>query len=262
MTLEEIYAIPTDGDGWRTLPNHKRLHIGVHVRSEIDLAKIGSCAEIGSYAKIGSGAKIGSYAEIGSYAKIGSCAKIGSGAEIGSCAEIGSYAKIGSCAEIGSYAKIGSGAKIGSYAKIGSCAKIGSYAKIGSCAEIGANTLWLKSPLAVQGSRHLVTNGTPGILQAGYCSFPFAYWVEHVLEIAEEHGYTKEEGLEYQHIITFMVANGVPAKPDASAALVKYERWAVDDPFLDFLIFMHDMFMHRAMLYNEPPTHVKETRQC
>jgi hypothetical protein len=56
MTTEEIYAIPVSGDGWRVLPNGNYLHIGERVRSEIDLAKIGS------YAKIGPDAKIGSYA--------------------------------------------------------------------------------------------------------------------------------------------------------------------------------------------------------
>jgi hypothetical protein len=30
-------------------------------------------------------------------------------------------------------------------------------------------------------------------------------------------------------------------------AMVKYERWAVEDPYLDFLIFMHDMWMYREM---------------
>jgi hypothetical protein len=31
------------------------------------------------------------------------------------------------------------------------------------------------------------------------------------LGIAKEHGYTKEEGLEYQRIVAFIVANGIPA---------------------------------------------------
>ena len=30
-------------------------------------------------------------------------------------------------------------------------------------------------------------------------------------------------------------------------AMVVYERWAVDDPYLDFLIFMHDMWTYREM---------------
>ena len=89
MTIEEIYAIPVDGDGWRILPNGNRLHLGSNVKSQIDLA------QIGSYAKIGSFAKIGYFAEIGSFAGIGYFAEIGDGAQIGSYAEIGYSAKIG-----------------------------------------------------------------------------------------------------------------------------------------------------------------------
>jgi acyl-[acyl carrier protein]--UDP-N-acetylglucosamine O-acyltransferase len=191
MTIEEIYAIPADPGGWRILPNGNRLHIGPGVTAEIDLAEIGSDAEIGSGAEIGSDAKIGSYA------------KIGSGAKIGSDAEIGSYAKIGSDAEIGSYAKIGSDAEIGSYAKIG------SGAKIGSDAEISDKAVWLKSPLAVQGSRHLAGNYQPGKIQIGCQLHDFQYWSDHVLGIARRAGYTTEEGLEYQRIVAFIVTNGV-----------------------------------------------------
>lgn len=34
----------------------------------------------------------------------------------------------------------------------------------------------------------------------------------------------------------------------ACTALVLRERWEVDDPFLDFLCFMHDLWMYREML--------------
>jgi hypothetical protein len=69
----------------------------------------------------------------------------------------------------------------------------------------------LKSPLAVQGTQHLATNTAPGIIQIGCCVYTFAEWKERVLAIAELNGYTKVEGLEYQVIINFIIANGVAA---------------------------------------------------
>ena len=57
MTTQEYYALPTDENGWRTLPNGNRF-------------KIGAYAEIGQGAEIGPHAKIGPYAEIGARVKI------------------------------------------------------------------------------------------------------------------------------------------------------------------------------------------------
>ncbi len=59
MTIEEIYALPVDGKGWRILPNGNRLHIGTNVQSLIDLSKVGSGAVIGLDAVIGPCAVIG-----------------------------------------------------------------------------------------------------------------------------------------------------------------------------------------------------------
>ena len=46
MKIDEIYAIPTDGNGWRVLPNGNNLHLGSDVISAIDLAEIGAWAKI------------------------------------------------------------------------------------------------------------------------------------------------------------------------------------------------------------------------
>jgi hypothetical protein len=47
------------------------------------------------------------------------------------------------------------------------------------------------------GTKHFVTVCADGILQIGCVRNPIAYWVEHVLGIARQNGYTKQEGEEY-----------------------------------------------------------------
>lgn len=46
MTTEKIYALPVDAEGWRTLPNGSRVHLGHGVH-------IGDGVHIGARAKIG-----------------------------------------------------------------------------------------------------------------------------------------------------------------------------------------------------------------
>jgi hypothetical protein len=61
----------------------------------------------------------------------------------------------------------------------------------------------------VQGTKHLATNDAPGSIQIGCCRYSFEIWHKNVLEIAKEHGYTEEEGLEYQRIVEFIINVGV-----------------------------------------------------
>lgn len=51
MTLEEVYAIPANGDGWRLLPNGKHLMVGVDIKSSasFDWAVVGAGAGLLNY---------------------------------------------------------------------------------------------------------------------------------------------------------------------------------------------------------------------
>jgi hypothetical protein len=44
--------------------------------------------------------------------------------------------------------------------------------------------------------------------------------------------------------LSFRRREFVTAQPEQSTALILRERWAVDDPFLDWLEFMHDMAIY------------------
>ena len=147
MNLEQIYAIPVDGDGWRLLPNGKRVKLGARITWN------GEAID----------------------------------------------------------ASVGNGASVGDGARVGDGASVGDYASVGNGASVGNDARFDKSPLAVQGTRHLACQSAPGVITIGCCTFSFEHWTTHVLGIAREHGYTKEEGLEYQKIVAFIVSNGIPA---------------------------------------------------
>ena len=140
MKIDEIYAIPADGDGWRLLPNGNKLMLGDNVQAPYGL----DIARIGAWARIGEGASIGEWARIPSKIK------------------------------------------------------------------------WDFSPLAVQGTRHLVTNCAPGQINIGCKFFTFKEFQESTpkertaYQLAE--GYTPKQCAEYIRIVEFVIANGVPER--------------------------------------------------
>ncbi len=170
MKIEEIYAIPVDGDGWRLLPNENKLMLGDNVQAPygLDIARIGARASIGAGASIGDSASIGE------------------------------------------------GASIGERASIGDSARIGAWARIGDAARIPNKAYWNFSPLAVQGTLHLVINCAPGQINIGCKFFTFKEFQESTpkertaYQLAE--GYTPKQCAEYIRIVKFVIANGVPER--------------------------------------------------
>jgi carbonic anhydrase/acetyltransferase-like protein (isoleucine patch superfamily) len=196
MKIEEIYAIPVDGDGWRLLPSGNKLMIGSNVQAPDGI----NLSSIGARASIGAGASIGARASIGTGASIGARASIGAGAHIGA------WAHIGTGANIGARASIGTGANIGARASIGTGASIGARASIGTGA------IFEKSPLAVQGTRHIAIQHSPGKIAVGCQVHTYAEWKRHHKLIGEANNYTPEEIEEYGRILDFLIANSAPAE--------------------------------------------------
>ena len=167
MTIEEIYAIPVNGEGWRILPNGNKVRLGQNVTAPYGI----------NGAQIGNGARIGNEAQIGNRAQIGTDAQFGNGAQIGNGA------------------------------------RIGNGAQIGNGARIEAKATWLKSPLAVQGTKHLVTNCAPGKINIGCEIFTFDEFLSATPEeraaYQAERGYSPEECAEYIKIVKFVIANGI-----------------------------------------------------
>ena len=104
----------------------------------------------------------------------------------------------------GAWARIGDGASIGEWARIGERASIGAVARIGESARFD------NSPLAVQGSRHLVTQHSAGKIAVGCEVHTAEEWLKYAEQIGAKNSYTPSEIEEYLKIIAFVTANGVP----------------------------------------------------
>jgi hypothetical protein len=93
--------------------------------------------------------------------------------------------------------------------------KLGDGVKLGNWVKIGDGVTWMKNPLAVQGTRHIVINCAPGKISIGCKSFTFADFLAATPEERTAYqtinDYTPEECAEYIRIVEFVIANGVPA---------------------------------------------------
>ena len=104
----------------------------------------------------------------------------------------------------------GTRAMIGARASIGERASIGAWATIGAWAMIGERARFDSSPLAVQGSRHLVTQHSAGTIAVGCEVHTAEGWLKYGERIGAKNDYTPSEIEEYRKIIAFVAANGVP----------------------------------------------------
>ena len=91
----------------------------------------------------------------------------------------------------------------------GNWVKLGNGVKLGNEVKLGDEVTLTKTPLAVQGSRHLATHAQPGILQIGCLVLPLAEWQARYAEIGKENGYPEEEIAEYARIIEFIATNAI-----------------------------------------------------
>ncbi len=115
----------------------------------------------------------------------------------------------GNHARIGNYASIGNEARIGDYARIGDHASIGNAVRIGNYARIGNHAKCIVSPLAVQGTRHLVAQYSLGKIVIGCEVHTHEEWLRDYRTIGEENGYTSAQIDEYGRILRFVIDNGV-----------------------------------------------------
>ena len=97
----------------------------------------------------------------------------------------------------------GNHARIGNYASIGNDVRIGNYARIGNHAKC------IVSPLAVQGTRHLVAQYSLGKIVIGCEVHTHEEWLRDYRTIGEENGYTSAQIDEYGRILRFVIDNGV-----------------------------------------------------
>ena len=190
MTAEQIYALPINKYGWRTMSNRIAVRLGRNVRVHNSVT-LGNCVTLGNNVVLRNNVTLDDDVTLGNYV----------------------------CLDEG--VRLGKGVSLGNNIILGKNVMLGDNVKIGDGVRIADNTTLLSTPLAVQGTRHLATNVGPGVIQIGCQTHSFEHWTEYVLQIADDNNYTPEQGLEYQRIVAFIVAfivaNGIPAMEKVTA---------------------------------------------
>jgi UDP-3-O-[3-hydroxymyristoyl] glucosamine N-acyltransferase len=189
MTTEEIYALPVNGNGWRVLPSGNYVKLGKGV-------KLGDGVKLGNYVTLGDEVTLGDGVKLGNYVTLGNYVKLGDGVKLGDEVTLGKGVKLGDDVTLGNYVKLGNYVTLGDEVTLGDGVKLGNYVTLGDGVTLGI----------VCGSKHIAYVSAPGVISIGCQVHTFAHWTAHVLKIADEHGYTKAQALEYQRIVTFLIA--------------------------------------------------------
>ena len=91
-------------------------------------------------------------------------------------------------------------ARVSGNAQVCGDARVYGTAQVSGDAWVSGNA-WPVSPLYIQGTRHALTTSSRAELAIGCESYSVDYWLEHYVEIGEQHGYTPEQIEEYgRHI--------------------------------------------------------------
>ena len=171
MTVQEMYDIVPDKGGWRRLPSGVFVKLGYNVRR-------------------GDNVKLGNRVTLGDYVRLGDNVTLGDGVRLGEGVTLGNYVRLGN------YMRLGEGVTLGNYVTLGNRVTLGDGVELGD------------TPLAIQGTRHLATNGEPGKIQIGCEVYTFAAWKRHFKEIGKVQEYTPTQIKEYGKIIEFIIKNG------------------------------------------------------
>lgn len=173
MTIAEMYAIRPDGNGWRQLPNGRRVAVGCGVT-------------------LGDGVILGDYVVLGDYVTLGEDVTLGDGVGVG-------YG-----VRLGSGVRLGNHVALGDRVRLGDWVRLGDRVRLGYGVRLGEKTEWTTSPLQIQGSRHLMYHAGPGLVGVGCRVYPIAVWEAEAVTLAEEHGYTPEQVTEYLRYFELM----------------------------------------------------------
>ena len=82
MTVDEIYAIPISGSGWRILPNGDWVTLG-------DGVTLGNWVTLGNRVKLGNGVTLGDRVTLGDWVKLGDGVKLGDWVTLGNRVTLG-----------------------------------------------------------------------------------------------------------------------------------------------------------------------------
>ena len=145
--------------------------------------------------------RIGDEVELGDWVELGDGVVLGDGVELGYGVELGDEVRIDDWGRLGNEVELGDGVRIGARVRLGDRVELGDGVRLGE------GEKWMKSPLHIRGSKHLVYEYTGGIA-IGCMRFTLDHWLEHFETIGAENGYSASEIVEYKNYLDFFKALG------------------------------------------------------
>jgi UDP-3-O-[3-hydroxymyristoyl] glucosamine N-acyltransferase len=124
---------------------------------------------------------------------LGQVVRIADNAMIADGVTIGSGVILGFGVQLDDDVKLGNAVHIGNDVQLGQGVTIGSSVSLGCEVTLFERETIARTPLAMQGSRHLTTAILPGTIQIGPIVEDADYWRKHYRGIGRINGYTARE---------------------------------------------------------------------
>ncbi len=140
MTVEELYALPVNGDGWRVLAN-------------------------GNWVKLGDGVTLGDEVTLGNRVTLGDEVTLGNRVKLGNGVTLGDGVTLGNRVTLGDEVTLGDGVTLGGWVKLGNGVKLGD------------GVTCRKTPVQVQCNPYIVYPYSPTEIGVGCIVHPVSYWI-------------------------------------------------------------------------------------
>ena len=192
MKAEDLYALPLDGNGWRRLPDG-------------DEVKLGDRVTLGDGVTLGNGVKLGDEVTLDAQVTLGNEVTLGNGVMLGNGVTRGNWVTLGN------WVMLGNGVTLGDRVTLGDGVKLGEGVKLGNDVE------WERSPLQIQGSRHLLYVADSEIVGVGCLRGTAEWWDEHYEAVGRKEKYTEQQVLEYRRWLDIAIAWQAKHAPKTAA---------------------------------------------
>ena len=191
--------------------NVKKGDVGGWIKKEENLSQNGNCWVFNN-ARVYSNARVSGNAQVYGDAQVYSDAQVSGNAQISGEAWVFGDARVFNNAQVYSDAKVSGGAWVYSNARVYSDAQVYGNAQIFGNARIFGNVQvsggkWIKAPLMIYGSQHVICHSSPRKITIGCISKTFDKWLKDYIEVGKKNGYSESEIKEYKRYIDFIISS-------------------------------------------------------
>lgn len=137
----------------------------------------------------------------------GNSVTLGDGVKLGDDVKLGNSVKLGDYVTLGNSVTLGNGVKLGNSVTLWNSVKLGDLVKLGDYVTLGEDGLdYLRSPLQIQGSQHLLYVIGPTLIGIGCIRQTGPWWLKHYKSTGKTENYSSQQIAEYREWIDIAIA--------------------------------------------------------